>query len=190
MSKWTWLLAALVAALLISMVWLLRGGDDDKPAKRIGPDAGVKTTRAPDTQRPSRPKVVRRGETPVANEDEPVKMIDPKSEKFSDRIDVGIPFRLRSELAWCYKGGLDPDLTVKIRYRLHIKKGQVTTTDVEAISSEVDRKLRNCFLEKVRNASWELRDMPDFTEENELFVRLRTLKKYKDRAEMFAEDEK
>jgi hypothetical protein len=70
---------------------------------------------------------------------------------------------------------------LKIKYRLRIVNGVVHASDVRPYKSELDKKLEECMLNAVRQASWEAKDMPDFEEEQELFIRLRALKKYKTR---------
>ncbi len=108
-------------------------------------------------------------------------MIDPKSSAFSDRIDIVIADKFRGHIADCYKGGDDPDKVIKIKYTLRIVGGLVHATNVTAAESELDTRLEQCMLTAMRHANWRARDMPDFEEEEELFVRLRALKKYRSR---------
>lgn len=105
-------------------------------------------------------------------------------------MDVVVPENFREALAPCYKGGLDGNLKLTITYQLHIVSGKIYATDVKVAKSEInDQALEQCMVTAVQQLSWTADDVPDWSEEQELFVRLRTLKKYESRRKMFEEDD-
>jgi hypothetical protein len=107
-------------------------------------------------------------------------MLDPHSEAYSKRLDIGIPARLRASLAHCYPGGRDPDLSLHIRYHLRVRHGDARALDVAVTRSELgDRALEDCMVQSIRELTWREEDLPDLDEDDDLFVRLLTLVKYK-----------
>lgn len=185
MAKWI-AVAAGVGLLLILVLWKLTAPpDEDKKKRPIAekveptgptpmPKFGKKVVKKPQKKQPD-------GGIALA----PVEKLDPKSEEFNRRIDVGITDRLRAHAALCYKGGGDPDAKLKIFYRLRIENNKAWVTDVKLENHGIDAAVARCMVDKVERATWNPKDMPDFTTpENDremLFVRLRALKKYKDR---------
>lgn len=97
-------------------------------------------------------------------------------------MDVVVPENFREALAPCYQGGLDGNLKLTLTYQLHIVSGKIYATNVKVAKSELnDRELELCMVTAVQQLSWTAEDVPDWSEEQELFVRLRTLKKYESR---------
>lgn len=110
-------------------------------------------------------------------------LLVPGSDDFGDRLDVVIPNKFRDVASDCYEGGLDPDLKLKLLFQLHIKDHEVFATDIKILKSEVPKELEECMISAVRESRWRADDLPDWSEEHELFIRLRSLKKYKSRRE-------
>jgi hypothetical protein len=104
----------------------------------------------------------------------------PESDEFLEKVETAIPARLREAAARCYKGGLDGNLTLKITYRLRVVNGEVFTSNAYASNSELgNRELERCMVAAVAAARWNDASLPDWDEENELFIRLRSLIKHR-----------
>lgn len=176
-----WIVAAgvlLIAAVLL--IWKLTAPSERRaqPARVI--DAGVATAPPVDAPPLRGTRIVKTPGKPVdAGPAAKEEKLDPKSEAFSRVLDVGIPDTLRAYAADCYKGGDDPDRKMKILYKLRIQNGAVWVTDVRADNTEIDEKTAKCMVDAVEKANWRGDNLPDHTEEGELFIRLRALKKYK-----------
>lgn len=118
-------------------------------------------------------------------------MLVPGTPEFGHRMDVVVTDNFREALAPCYKGGLDGNLKLTLTYQLHIVSGKHYATNVKVAKSELNnRELEDCMVAAVQEMSWAADDVPDWTEEQELFVRLRSLKKYESRQKMFDDDYK
>lgn len=111
----------------------------------------------------------------------PPQKLDPKSTEFFQKFDEMIAPRLTREAAACYGGGKQRDQKVKFSFRAIIRDGRVTVRDVKMMVSTLgDPALERCMLEKVANfASWKDDSFPDYEMEDEVLIRIRALKKYK-----------
>jgi hypothetical protein len=114
-----------------------------------------------------------------------VALLDPESEAFHRRVDVVVGDRLRESAAFdCDESALDPDAEIKLNYRLRIVNGRITVSDVRVMHSDVSKAYEECYIRKVSAATFRMEDMPDFEEgDQELFTRVRSMKKYRSRAE-------
>jgi hypothetical protein len=112
---------------------------------------------------------------------EPVKKLDPKSTEFFQRFDEMIAPHLTREAAACYNGGKQRDQKIKFGFTAKIRDGRVTIREVKVLTDTLDDKaLANCMLEKVSNyAKWQDDAFPDWEQEDEVLIRIRALKKYK-----------
>ena len=123
-------------------------------------------------------------------EEPEIEILVPGTSEFGHRMDVVVPENFREALAPCYKGGLDGNLKLTLTYQLHIVSGKIYATDVKVAENEInDRALVQCMVTAVQQLSWTAEDVPDWSEEQDLYVRLRTLKKYESRRKMFEEDD-
>lgn len=175
MTKWFVAMGILMVA-MGALVWQLSSGAPAQIEITIADAAPTVAVAASDAG-PGRSK-------PLANRHfdagpAPVAMLDPQSEEFSDRVDVGIQDGFRSRLARCERDGLDPDAKIIITYTLHIEDGIVSASNVAVLKSDLNSAaLEQCMVAAVQQSRWEASDMPDFKEDQELFIRLRSLSKY------------
>lgn len=176
MIKWIALLVALVGA-LGGLLWKLSAPSDEPEVNVPTFDAAAATaqesivakrrTSAAGPQSDAAPAVLAEG------------VLDPQGEEFSARLDVGIPDRFRASLANCNRKDFDPDAKISLTYTLTIADGQVSASNVQVDKSDLgDRELETCMVQAVQSARWEAKDLPDFSEEQDLFIRIRSLDKY------------
>jgi|GEM_PF-6219988 len=184
MAKWI-ATAVAVGLVLILVLWKLTAPPGEKHRNAVVPDAAVEPT-GPTTMPTFKKRAVKKPQAKPSDGGivlEKVEKLDPKSEEFNRRIDIGITDRLRAHAALCYKGGGNPDAKLKIFYRLRIENGKSWVTDVKLENHGIPDAIARCMVDNVERATWSSDDMPDFTTpENDremLFVRLRALKKYK-----------
>lgn len=111
----------------------------------------------------------------------PPKKLDVKSTEFYQRFYEMLTPRLTKEAADCYHGGKERDQKVKFSFKASIRDGRVTMRDVAMVTSTLnDPALERCMLEKVANfASWKDEEFPDYELDDEVLIRVRVLKKYK-----------
>ncbi len=175
MIKWIVVLIALVGA-LGGLLWKLSSSSETPEVVIPTFDAAPKVTaptvvakrRSPPQQFDAAPSVTTREG-----------VLDATSEEFSARIDVGIPDRFRASLASCNREDFDPDAKISLTYTLHIENGEVFASNVQVDKSDLgDRELERCMVQAVQEARWEAKDLPDFREEQDLFIRIRSLDKY------------
>ena len=183
MIKWLVVIVALLGA-LGGVFWKLSAGSEtplvDVPTFDGGPSTAVPSVIAK-RRKPGQPSDA----APIAEVAEGV--LDPQSEEFSAQIDVGIPDRFRASLARCDRKGFDPDAKISLTYMLHISNGVVSASNVQVDKSDLgDRELETCMVQAVQEARWEAKDLPDFSEEQDLFIRIRSLDKYLSRDEQEA----
>ena len=110
-------------------------------------------------------------------------ILDEDSKEFQYRVEVDIPDKLRAAGASACDLDLTSDNKVHFSYRLQVVSGQVSVADVKLTKSEVNDVTEQCLRNAIETATWKVDDMADFEEENDLFIRLRTMRKYKTRAE-------
>ncbi len=182
MGKWVIAILGMVAVMGL-LLWQLEGGG---PAKIQIPtyDAGPTVALLASDARPLKvPKT--RSDARASGSGEPeVAQFDPQSEEFSREVDVGIPDGFRARLARCERKGVDPDAQITSNYRLHIESGVISASQVSVGKSDLgNSELEQCMVGAVQQARWEAADMPDFMEDQELFIRIRSLNKYLERGE-------
>lgn len=192
MSRWVVILGIAVLALLGVLFWKL----SDKPSKpevdvagrNDAPHTGDKDPPVT-TREDAAPEVVWRHPDNRASGDRdggaPVALLDPESEAFHRRIDVVVADHLRESAAFdCDESGIDPNAVIKLNYKVRIVNGRTTISDVRIMKSEVPKAYEECYIRHVSAHSFQMDDMPDFEEgDQELFTRVRSMKKYRSRAE-------
>ncbi len=105
--------------------------------------------------------------------------LETTSDEFSDRIDVGIPDHFRAQMAACERDGVDPNAKITISYMLHIEDDVISASTVTIENSTLgNSELEQCMLVAVQDTRWIAEDMPNFSEEQDVFVRMRSLDKY------------
>jgi hypothetical protein len=197
-----WLVAVGATVLLVGfLLWQLKHPGAATPPVITSHDAGIPPTtpsedqgKAPVRDTAGSAAGTRPTEVPAddagAAAAEVVKL-DPASDAFSQRVDVDAAARFRRALAPCYKGGLDPDLTLKLHMRLHVIRGEVFANDVRVADSKLgDQALEQCMVAAVEHTRWRDDELPDVDEDQELFIRLMTLVKYKDPDEQVRDKER
>lgn len=180
MGKWLLAILALVAAMGV-LLWQVSSGGPK--TIEIPSDAGSPTVSIPASDaQPPKTRGKRSDARPAS--DAAVAQYDPQSEEFSHQVDVGIPDGFRAKLARCNRRGVDPDAKISLSYRLHIEGGVVSASQVTIEKSDLgNAKLEQCMVNAVQQARWVAADMPDFTEEQDLFIRIRSLNKYLEKDE-------
>lgn len=111
----------------------------------------------------------------------PPKKLDVNGTEFYQRFYEMLTPHLTKEAADCYHGGKERDQKVKFSFKVTIRDGRVTMRDVTMVASTLnDPALERCMLEKVASfASWKDEEFPDYELEDEVLIRIRALKKYK-----------
>lgn len=191
MAKWLVAIGALVVALGV-LLWQLSTSPEPRPVQAQTQNAPKESSSGNQTNNQSSGAAPRENAETAEpdSEESEVEMLVPGTEEFNHRLDVVVGENFREALAPCYKGGLDGNLKLTIAYQLHVVSGKVYATDVKVAKSELnDRALEECMVKAVQELSWTAEDMPDWSEEQDVFVRLRTLKKYESRRKMFEEDD-
>jgi hypothetical protein len=174
MIKWIALLVALVGA-LGGLLWKL-SATSETPEVIIPTFDAAPATTAPAVVANRRKPRQQSDAAPVATAEG---VLDPLGEEFSTRLDVGIPDKFRASLASCDRKDFDPDAKITLTYTLNISNGQVSARNVQVDKSDLDdRELETCMVQAVQEARWEAKDLPDFSEERDLFIRIRSLDKY------------
>lgn len=99
--------------------------------------------------------------------------------RFIEKVDEEYPKRLYAEAAQCYEGGLDKNQKLHIAVRLKSVAGQVFVSDAWIVKSTLgDPRLERCMLDRVRLAKWTDPEIPDWEGEDDLYIRIKGLKKY------------
>lgn len=196
MAKWLVAIGALVVALGV-LLWQLATPPEPRSVQAPSSSSGAldspreSSSGAAAKQSPNAVTPRDSADTLQPDSGEPeIVMLVPGTPEFGHRMDVVVPENFKEALAPCYKGGLDGNLQLTITYQLHIVGGEIYATDVKVAESELNnRELEQCMVSAVQQLRWSAEDVPDFSEEQELFVRLRTLKKYESRRKMFEVDD-
>lgn len=184
MVKWFLAVGALAVALGVLLWQLAAPPKTPAPMAASASSENLAMAQAADNKQPTavRPRLNEAPSEPEEKAPEP-ELLVPGSNDFGDRLDVVIPNKFRDMASDCYEGGLDPDLKLKLLFQLHIKDHEVFATDIKILKSELPKELEQCMISAVRESRWRADDLPDWSEEHELFIRLRSLKKYKSRRE-------
>lgn len=108
--------------------------------------------------------------------------LTPSSATFAERIDVLAANRFRSAAAPCFGRDAEPNAEMILRYTLSVHNGQVSAAHARVHKTELDdAKLKGCVVSAVQRESWQDDELPDWSEEQELFIRVRSLAKYRRR---------
>ncbi len=174
MHKWIAALIALVAG-MAGLLWKLSAKSETPTVAVPTFDAAPEVVAAKPTPIPRRrSKPIDAGVVAPTSE-----QLDPQSEEFSHRLDVGIPDKFRASLARCDRSNFDPDAKISLSYTLHIEGGRVSASNVQVEKSDLgDSALESCMVQAVENATWDAPDLPNTREEQDLFIRIRSLDKY------------
>jgi hypothetical protein len=101
--------------------------------------------------------------------------LDPRSDAFFYKFDEALPPALTREAAKCYTGGLrrvHRNQKVKLGYKVTIKDGTLSISDVKVVESTVnDKELENCFAREVAKVTWTDEELPDWAQDDELVIR-------------------
>ena len=177
MIKWLVALVALIGA-LGAVLWTLsaKSAEPEVHIPTFDAAAGAVAPTVVAKRRSVGPAASAIDAAPATNSDD---VLDLQSEEFSARLDVGIPDRFRASLARCNRKDFDPDAKITLSYKLHIESGVVSASNVVVETSDLDdRELETCMVQAVQAARWDAKDLPDFAEEQDLFIRIRSLDKY------------
>ncbi len=118
------------------------------------------------------------------DEGDGVSTFEVNSPEFTHKVDVVIGDKFRAIGAFaCDETGLDPDGVVRVKYTVRIEKGKVSATNIKATGERGAVNLARCIEDSMQSAQFSLPRMPDFSEDTDLFIRVKTLKKYRSRAE-------
>ena len=112
----------------------------------------------------------------------PLGKLDPKSDAFIELVDEIIPRRLYGRVAdRCYQRNYPDWEKIKLSIKERAVGGQYMITDVSIIESNIQsNEMRDCIVSAVKGASWGADEMPDWEDEDELFIRVSGMKKYLD----------
>ncbi|MBZ0232693.1 MAG: hypothetical protein K8M05_10220 [Deltaproteobacteria bacterium] len=191
--KWLALTAAVVAVALL-LLWREVRSSGASPAVAVAPTAApaVPIARASadvvpariaepvDDDEPLPPHVLPAGVMAPEYDPGPIKKF---SEPFWERVDETYSRRLLGFAADCYKGGKERKQKLKVAFRFNITGGKVSVTDVRPVESTLDDPaLEACMLKAIAKATWDDKNMPDWTsspdEEETIVVRISTLKRF------------
>lgn len=180
MRRWFFAVAVLAVAAASVVLWRAARPRETRVAVSSRSDAG------PAHAEPAQPRNAPREPGPVVPvrdagaPDARLGILAADSEAFSKRLDVDIPARLRASVARCDRTGHALDEVLKVSFLLRIQSGEVSTSDVRVVESTLgDAALEQCMLHSILDSRFRVEDLPDFQEEHELFIRLRTLGKYR-----------
>jgi hypothetical protein len=168
-----WITAGLVAVALGLLAWQMRPRAQEHGAT---PDAAM--AGAPLVGDSTRAKKLLGAAAKIQEEAQPKKLRE-NGEEYIERIDEVYPRRLYGFAAQCYEGGIERDYKMKFAYKLRGENGVVRVTEVKLLESNFeDEKIEHCMRDAIANATWRDDEIPDFTDEDELLIRVRGIKKY------------
>lgn len=175
MAKWV---AAFGGLLVVLGILLYRIADEGETIHvEIPEESASKVAELP---APKTVKIIERAPKVAPEKESPeTTKFDPTSDEFSRELDVGIPDGFKSKMATCKRDGVDPNAKITISYKLHIEDDVVSASKVTVKDSNLgNTTLEQCIVSAVQDARWVAADMPDFSEEQDIFVRMRSLDKY------------
>lgn len=193
--KWVALAATIVAAALL-LLWREARSPGATPAAAApsAPQLPAAPVARPSPNLGGEPVTVagQLGDAPLAPGVRPAGVLAPEddpgpikkfSETFWERVDETYSRRLLGYAADCYDGGKDRKQKVKVAFRFQIAGGKVTVKDVRQVESTMnDPALEACMVKAIANATWDDKNMPDWSsspdEEETLVVRISTLKRF------------
>lgn len=102
-----------------------------------------------------------------------VRKLDPRGERFRKRVDDQIPIRLYSEASHCYKGGGGVDERLDLSYHIRVRAGAVSITGITTSETTLkDSSIERCVRDRLLAMSWRDEELPDFEEDDDLFMRI------------------
>jgi hypothetical protein len=108
-----------------------------------------------------------------------VDKLDPDSKEFFHHVDDVLPSHLYQEAVRnCYRPGLDRNARISINYTLRAKNGQLEVTDLKVLDSKIDPSLAQCIVTAVKSARWKDERMPDWEDEDDLYIQVGGMKKF------------
>lgn len=176
MAKWV---AAFVGLVVVLGILLYRLGDDGEQIHVEIPPESTSPKVVPEPP-PQNVKSIERAPKVVPEKESPeTTKFDPTSDEFSHELDVGIPDGFKAKMATCKRDAVDPNAKITIGYKLHIEDDVVSASKVTVKDSNLgNTTLEQCIVSAVQDGRWVAADMPDFSEEQDIFVRMRSLDKY------------
>jgi len=165
------LLAISIAGFAFAL-WLARGGDAPSPASVAGKTVPTVTATATATSASNPPWQHTAASSAQAPTPASVRKLDPRGDRFRNRVDEQIPQRLYNVASRCYKGGLERDQRLDLTYRIRVQNGAVTISDVKTTESTInDAQLERCIKDKIAAQTWRDDELPDMEEEDDLYMR-------------------
>jgi len=188
MGKW---LAAIGAVILVVLVLLWRELDSSSadPVKPAVPSqvASVPSPSPSEVQ----PAEVKLEAKPVAAAVEPPKdpskeKMDPQSDEFFHKHDELVVPNLMRRAVSCWenlpaakRGEFHRNQSMTATFKQKIRDGVVSISDIQVTGSTLrDTALEACFIQQLRNATWANARLPDWDQDDEITIGVRTLKKY------------
>jgi len=156
-------------------LWLARGGD---PPASAAADTTAPTVAA-STAPGALPAVPTSATAAAPGAAAPVRKLDPKSERYANRMDDQIPQRLYGMASHCYKGGVGRDQRLDVTYKVRVTEGAVSIGDVRVVESTLsDPQLERCILGTLTSAKWRDDELPNLAEDGDLFMRVEGFSSY------------
>lgn len=181
-----WVIAGLVVMLAGVFAFLWSGGEES-PSAAVAVPAPVREAAAAPVAAvavvAAVPAVVEKKAEVFFPEPPPiVGKLDPKSDLFIEMVDEILPRRIYGQVAdRCYQQNFPDWQKIKLSFKERTVNGRFLVTDVQVISSNIeDEKMKNCIVAAVRDASFTANEMPDWEDEDEIFIRVSGMKKYLD----------
>jgi hypothetical protein len=169
MGKWLAIGSAALLALL-ALLWLQIREPAAQPSVTAKQAAAPSIT--PEQQRLAEMKALG---AQVAEAKAKSGKLDPRSDAFFYKFDEALPPALTREAAKCYTGGLrrvHRNQKVKLGYKVTIKDGTLSISDVKVVESTVnDKELEECFAREVAKVTWTDEELPDWAQDDELVIR-------------------
>ncbi|MEM9489099.1 MAG: hypothetical protein AAGC55_08140 [Myxococcota bacterium] len=150
-----------------------KSAEEPTPGAAMVVSGGDKKPAAAPSARPSMPDTDDNGD-----DAEEVEMLEPGTDEYNRHIDVYFPGRFRAQAALCYDSDQRSRKEMQLSYDLIIVGGQVSVSNVRVVESDLSKGLEACMVEAVQKTTFRADNMPDFNEEQDLFIQLHSLKKY------------
>jgi len=168
-------------------LWLARGGEpptsqasEGKTVPHVAIATPTSSARAASLPQP----FVRVITTASGESAAPARKLDPRSDRFRNRVDEQIPNHLSGLAAKCYKGNLQKDQRLDLTYRLQVAGGVVTIGDIKKVDDTIhDPALEQCITDTLVKATWRDDELPDMSEEDDLMMRAENWANYQRDAE-------
>jgi hypothetical protein len=167
-----WLAAGAVALLaLLALLWI----QIREPAAAVAPapKAELAAAPAPGAMRTANDLAAAAAKVREAQEHEG--KLDPASDGFTYHFDEVMTPNATMQAAKCYTGGLNRvhrNQKTKLGYKVVIKNGVVSLSDVHIIESTInDKTLNDCFVREVAKTTWTDEQLPDWVQDDELLIR-------------------